>query len=238
MILNYLIFLFSYFILLYTIDKVSFYNISTISFLILFYFYPLTILLVIISLLVTFYRSYTFKEIIKNKPSLKPTNGDILLFTTNYNIFNKKVHSYANFSKIILWDGTLFSLPKYPITHIGIMLNDKQYIDSFITNNKKYDILTNKKKAGPGLRNINNVRKYWPRKKGDVVVLKTDIHFNIDEQNQIKKEIKGKFYTDYFGCTGLIDYVLKKHNKIKNKSFDLFPSDFMKYGKQFGKLRD
>ena len=25
------------------------------------------------------------------------------------------------------------------------MLNDKQYIDSFITNNKKYDILTNKK---------------------------------------------------------------------------------------------
>ena len=218
-------------------NSINLYSISTLVFLLMFYTYPISILIMFVSLLVTFYRSSSFKQKINSKPPLTPKNGDILLFTTNYNLFNKKISSYANFSKIILWDGTFFSLPKYPITHIGIMINDHQYIDSFIPYNKKYDILTNTKKDGPGLRNIKNIRKNWSKNKGDIAVLKTNFTFDAQEQTQIKNEIKGAYYTDYFGCSGLVNYVLKKHNKIKNSHTNLFPSDFIKYGKQIGKLQ-
>ena len=175
-------------------------------------------------------KNYIFRSIYKQK-TLKPRSGDILLFNTHcLNSFN-----FTSIGDLVLWEGLYFAPALITSRHVGIIIDDEYYVDSRHPSIQSYDYWENKYSTGPGLRKIKDMNENWSHKKGEVIVLRTNINITHEQYLYIKHMYAGKEYWSSGGCVQIISNIV---NYLTNENkLHIWPSDFFKHAVDIGYLK-
>ena len=187
----------------------------------LFLRWPVVITLVSVGLVLLFYyKKYKFYQKITHKAV--PENGDIIVYFTDHP---------SDLMDLVIWKGGLTLPSSIPVSHYSIMIDDEQFVENHHPDNKKFDELTGKIRAGIRVGKWKNIPKDWST--GPALVIKTNIHIDHSQKQKILNKMREGPYWRSGGCLGAINKIIKMC--VPNHPNVIRPEEFIYlYGTQLG----